>query len=57
MSTCRDFNTVSFLARAGGGRKPGNVRYWPLADILSCTAHVRFGGKADMPFSQLYWLF
>jgi hypothetical protein len=25
-----------------------HVRYWPFADILTCTAHVRFGGKADM---------
>jgi hypothetical protein len=25
-----------------------NVRYWPKADIRSCTAHVRFRGKADM---------
>ena len=26
----------------------GNVRFWPLADIPSCTAHVRFGAKADI---------
>ena len=26
-------------------------RYWHKADIRSCTAHVRFGGKADMPFA------
>jgi hypothetical protein len=26
-----------------------NVRYWPKADIASCTAHVRFWGKADIP--------
>jgi hypothetical protein len=26
-----------------------NVRYWPIADIPSCTAHVRFRG-ADMTF-------
>jgi hypothetical protein len=25
-----------------------DVRFWPKADIPSCTAHVRFGGKADM---------
>jgi hypothetical protein len=25
-----------------------NVRFWPKADIPSCTAHVRFRGKADM---------
>ena len=25
-----------------------NVRFWPKADITSCTAHVHFGGKADM---------
>jgi hypothetical protein len=23
-----------------------NVRYWPLADIASCTAHVRFRGTS-----------
>jgi hypothetical protein len=23
-----------------------NVRYWPKADIPSCTAHVRFWGKS-----------
>jgi hypothetical protein len=23
-----------------------NVRFWPKADILSCTAHVRFRGKS-----------
>jgi len=23
---------------------PTNVRYWPKADIPSCTAHVRFWG-------------
>jgi hypothetical protein len=28
-----------------------HVRYWPKADIASCTAHVRFQGKADMAFS------
>ena len=25
-----------------------NVRYWPLADMAACSAHVRFGGKADV---------
>ena len=25
-----------------------NVRYWHKADIPSCTAHVPFGGKADI---------
>jgi hypothetical protein len=25
-----------------------DVRYWPKADICSCTAHVRFWGKAHM---------
>jgi hypothetical protein len=24
------------------------VRYWPIADMPSCTAHVRFRGKADI---------
>jgi hypothetical protein len=24
------------------------VRFWPIADIPSCTAHVRYGGKSDM---------
>ena len=23
-----------------------DVRYWPIADILSCTAHVRFRGQS-----------
>jgi len=23
---------------------PNDVRFWPLADIPSCTAHVRFWG-------------
>jgi hypothetical protein len=23
-----------------------NVRYWPIADIVSCTAHVRFRGQS-----------
>ena len=27
-----------------------NVRFWPKADIPSCTAHVRFRGKADIAF-------
>jgi hypothetical protein len=27
-----------------------NVRYWPKADMTSCTAHVRFRGKADMTY-------
>src|SRR5262249_9221086 len=32
-----------------------NVRYWPKADIPSCTAHVRFwGGNATAP---PHWLF
>jgi len=26
-----------------------NVRYWPKADIASCTDMSAFGGKADMP--------
>ena len=25
-----------------------DVRYWHKADMPSCTAHVRFRGKADM---------
>jgi len=25
-----------------------NVRYWPLADIAGCAAHVRSWGKADI---------
>ena len=29
----------SAVALTSGGR---NVRYWPKADITSCTAHVRF---------------
>ena len=37
------------------GQGQSCVCYWPLADIASCTAHVAFGGKADMTFcgSQL----
>ena len=32
--------------------KGQNVRYWHLADIARCTAHVCFeGGKADMTFA------
>jgi hypothetical protein len=31
-----------------------NVRYWPKADIPSCTAHVRFWGKADMTCCAAY---
>jgi hypothetical protein len=47
-----------------------NVRFWPKADIRSCTTHVRFrgqsghdrlrdfavaiGGKADVPFCTAY---
>src|SRR5262249_44827859 len=27
-----------------------DVRFWPIADIPSCAAHVRFRGKADMDF-------
>jgi hypothetical protein len=27
-----------------------DVRYWPLADIPSCTALSAFEGKADMTF-------
>ena len=30
-----------------------NVRYWHKADMPSCTAHVRFRGKADMLFASL----
>ena len=28
----------------GGISVPSNVRYWPIADIGSCIAHVRFRG-------------
>ena len=31
----------------------GDVRYWHKADIPSCTAHVRFGGKADIGLVDL----
>ena len=24
--------------------------FWPVADIVSCTAHVRYWHKAEMPF-------
>jgi len=27
---------------------PSDVRFWPKADMSYCTAHVCFGGKADM---------
>jgi hypothetical protein len=30
-----------------------NVRYWHKADIPSCTAQVRFRGKADMTFAGI----
>ena len=30
--------------RAANSSPAGNVRYWPLADIGVCTAHVRFQG-------------
>jgi hypothetical protein len=30
-----------------------NVRYLPIADIPSCTAQVRFRGKADMTISRI----
>ena len=40
---------ATLLARADAGHRVGeNVRYWHLADIPSCTAHVRFRGKADI---------
>jgi hypothetical protein len=28
-----------------------DVRYWPLADIPGCAAHVRFRGKADITWT------
>ena len=35
-----------------------DVRFWPVADMPSCTAHVRFRGrywgKADMPVCTAY---
>jgi hypothetical protein len=39
-----------------------DVRFWPKADIPSCTAHeaqmsafaVAIGGKADVPFCTAY---
>jgi hypothetical protein len=34
-----------------------NVRFWPKADIPSCTAHVRFRGKADMAYCSANVLF
>ena len=27
---------------------PPDVRYWHKADVVSCTAHVRYSGEADM---------
>jgi hypothetical protein len=36
-----DIRLVRNKNRVGARR---NVRYWPLADIPSCTAHVRFWG-------------
>lgn len=30
----------------------GDVRFWPLADIASCTAHVRFWGHDDLTNSE-----
>jgi putative tryptophan/tyrosine transport system substrate-binding protein len=40
---------AALLARADESDRIDNVRYWPLADIRSCTAHVSFRGKADIP--------
>jgi hypothetical protein len=37
-------NARGFFAEADAH----DVRYWPLADIASCTAHVCFRGKADI---------
>ena len=31
--------------RPVGGLSVWNVRYWPLADMTVCTAHVRFLGR------------
>ena len=53
MSTCRDFNTASFLARAGGGHKPGNVRYWHIADIGSCDECPLLGVKRTCVAPQM----
>ena len=33
-----------------------DVRYWPLADIARCTAHVRFRGKADITSLMHRWV-
>jgi hypothetical protein len=30
---------------AEGRAELANVRFWPIADIPSCTAHVRFRGR------------
>ena len=32
--------------RLAGLVRGRGVRYWPLADIASCTAHVRFRGQS-----------
>jgi len=31
----------------------GDVRYWPLADIASCAAHVCFGGQSGHPTEKV----
>jgi hypothetical protein len=31
---------------AASDRVPQNVRFWPLADMRQCTAHVRFRGQS-----------
>ena len=36
--------------RRGDRLVTGDVRYWPKADIASCTAHVRFWGQSGHDF-------
>ena len=42
-----------FITLIGGAAAwPLATRFWPKADIPSCTAHAAFGGKADMIFLE-----
>jgi hypothetical protein len=42
--------------RRGDRLVTGDVRYWPKADIASCTAHVRFRGQSGHGLSQCTYL-
>ena len=55
LASCFEAFELVFMSAIGTKRTcsycTAHVRYWPIADIPSCTAHVRgIGGKADMLF-------